>query len=104
LRYAAAMVLAELSQPLRIAVYVYAAMSAITFVVFGFDKLAAWRGKRRVPEKTLHLLSFLGGWPGALVAMPVFRHKRRKGSFVAIVTLIVFVHVAFIAAIVFRAR
>jgi uncharacterized membrane protein YsdA (DUF1294 family) len=97
------MALAELSQPQRIAVYLYAAMSAITFVVFGFDKLAAWRGKRRVPEKTLYLLSLLGGWPGALLAMPVFRHKRRKGSFVAIVVLIVLVHVAAIAALVLRA-
>ena len=97
------MVLAELSQPQRIVVYLYAAMSAITFVVFGFDKLAAWRGKRRVPENTLHLLSFLGGWPGTLVAMPVFRHKRRKRSFVAIVVLIVLAHVAVFAALVLRA-
>jgi uncharacterized membrane protein YsdA (DUF1294 family) len=97
------MVLAELSQPQRIALYLYAAMSAITFVAFGFDKLAAWRGKRRVPEKTLHLLSLLGGWPGALLAMPVFRHKRRKGSFVTIVVLIVLVHVAVMCAIVLRA-
>jgi uncharacterized membrane protein YsdA (DUF1294 family) len=103
LRYAAAMVLAELSQPQRIAVYLYAAMSAITFVVFGFDKLAAWRGQRRVPEKTLHLLSLFGGWPGALLAMPMFRHKRRKGSFVAIVVLIVLVHAAVIGALVLRA-
>jgi uncharacterized membrane protein YsdA (DUF1294 family) len=96
------MVLAELSQPHRIAVYLYAAMSGITFVVFGFDKLAAWRGRLRVPENTLHLLSLFGGWPGALLAMPVFRHKRRKGSFVAIVVLIVLVHVAVIAAITMR--
>ena len=83
------MVLAELSQPLRIAVYVYAAMSAITFVVFGFDKLAAWRGKRRVPEKTLHLLSFLGGWPGALLAQRRLRHKCSKGSYQFVFWLIV---------------
>jgi uncharacterized membrane protein YsdA (DUF1294 family) len=88
-----ALALAELSQPQRIAVYLYAAMSVITFVAFGFDKLAAWRGKRRVSENTLHLLSLFGGWPGALLAMPIFHHKRRKRSFVAIVVLIVLVHV-----------
>ena len=96
------MVLAEISQPQWIVVYLYAAMSAITFIAFGLDKLAAWRGKRRVPENTLHALSLLGGWPGALLAMPVFRHKRRKGSFVTIVVLIVLVHVAAIGAIILR--
>ena len=45
---------------------------------------------------------FLAARPGALLAMPVFRNKRRKGSFVAIVVLIVLVHVVVIAAIVLR--
>ena len=87
------MVLSELSQPQRTGLYVYAAMSVITFIVFGFDKLAARRGKRRVPENTLHLLSLLGGWPGALVAMQVFKHKRRKRSFVVVAWLIATGHV-----------
>lgn len=96
-RYAAAMVLAELLQGQRIAVYFYVAMSAITFIVFGFDKLAAQRSRRRVPEKTLHLLSLLGGWPGALIAMQVLRHKRQKWSFAVVVWMIAVGHSIFIA-------
>ena len=63
-------------------------ISLTTFVVYGWDKRQAIRQSRRVPEKTLHLLSALGGWPGALMAQQVFRHKNRKPSFQAVFWLI----------------
>ncbi|SDC14046.1 Uncharacterized membrane protein YsdA, DUF1294 family [Sanguibacter gelidistatuariae] len=64
--------------------WVYAAMSLLTFVVYAKDKAAA-RGRRwRTPESTLHLLSLLGGWPGALLAQQVLRHKTIKVSFRAV--------------------
>jgi uncharacterized membrane protein YsdA (DUF1294 family) len=59
----------------------YALLSAATFVVYGLDKRAAENGRRRTPEATLHILSLAGGWPGALVARAVFRHKTRKQPF-----------------------
>jgi uncharacterized membrane protein YsdA (DUF1294 family) len=71
---------------------VYAVMSAATFVAYAVDKSAARRTRRRVSEKTLHLLALLGGWPGALLAMPVFRHKRRKTPFVAVLWSIALAH------------
>lgn len=43
--------------------------------------MIAGRGYRRVPESHLHLLSLAGGWPGALIAQPVFRHKTIKQPF-----------------------
>lgn len=61
--------------------WVYLGISAATFLVYAFDKYAAIRGRRRMPENTLHLLSLAGGWPGALVAQRVFRHKSSKTSF-----------------------
>lgn len=60
---------------------VYAAMSLLTAITYGWDKLCAKRGWSRVPEMRLHLLAFLCGWPGALVAQQVFRHKSSKKSF-----------------------
>ena len=32
-------------------------------------------------EDTLHLLGLVGGWPGALIARQLFRHKSTKQSF-----------------------
>jgi uncharacterized membrane protein YsdA (DUF1294 family) len=60
---------------------VYAVLSVVSFVAYGWDKHAAVSGGWRTPERTLHLLSLAGGWPGALVAQTVFRHKTRKRSF-----------------------
>lgn len=59
----------------------YGAASMVTFVVYAADKAAAMRNGSRVPERTLHLLSLAGGWPGALVAQQVLRHKSSKREF-----------------------
>lgn len=56
-------------------------MSAMAFVMYGLDKWAAKRNARRTPENTLQLCALLGGWPGALLAQQVFRHKSSKRSF-----------------------
>jgi uncharacterized membrane protein YsdA (DUF1294 family) len=57
------------------------ALSAWTFVLFAFDKWRAGRGGRRVSEAALCWASALGGWPGGLLGMVIFRHKSAKGSF-----------------------
>ena len=73
---------------------VYGVASAVTFAVYAFDKRRAARGGRRVPERTLHLLEALGGWPGALAASAVFRHKTQKVGFRVVRGLVVAVHLA----------
>ena len=60
---------------------VYVVMSCIAFAAIGCDKAAASRQHRRIPENRLHLLSFAGGWPGALLAHRLFRHKTQKRAF-----------------------
>ena len=56
--------------------------SAWAFLLFGFDKWRAGQtGRRRVAESSLWLVSALGGWPGGLLGIVVFRHKSSKPSF-----------------------
>jgi uncharacterized membrane protein YsdA (DUF1294 family) len=57
------------------------AASAWTFILFGLDKWQAGRNGGRIAEATLCWCSALGGWPGGLLGMLVFRHKSAKGSF-----------------------
>ncbi|TFC80391.1 DUF1294 domain-containing protein [Cryobacterium cheniae] len=59
----------------------YLALSLACFVVYAVDKSAAVAARWRVPENTLLLLGFAGGWPGAIVAQQVLRHKTKKASF-----------------------
>lgn len=60
---------------------VYGVMSAIAFLAYAIDKSAAQNGRWRTPENTLHAFALFGGWPGALLAQGVFRHKSRKAEF-----------------------
>jgi uncharacterized membrane protein YsdA (DUF1294 family) len=57
------------------------ALNLITLIVYYLDKSAAKNNSWRTPEKTLHILALLGGWPGALLAQRLFRHKSKKTSF-----------------------
>ncbi|WP_425916171.1 DUF1294 domain-containing protein [Acinetobacter sp. TSRC1-2] len=56
-------------------------INALTYWMYGQDKEAALLGNRRVPEQTLHILSFLGGWPTAWLAQEKLRHKTQKQPF-----------------------
>lgn len=61
------------------ACYLGASMAA--GAAYALDKSAAQEGRWRTRESTLHLLALLGGWPGALVAQKLLRHKSRKRRF-----------------------
>lgn len=60
---------------------VYIAMSLITYFFYYVDKTAAQKGEWRTKESTLHLLALFGGWPGALAAQQMLRHKSIKKPF-----------------------
>jgi uncharacterized membrane protein YsdA (DUF1294 family)/cold shock CspA family protein len=69
-------------KPLVLELYIW--LSLVTFLAYALDKFAAINGRRRTPEKSLHLLGVTGGWPGALLAQQLLRHKCSKASFVAV--------------------
>ena len=58
-----------------------AIMSVLTVILYRYDKRAAEQGGQRIPNTTLHLASLLGGWPGALIARPLLRHKLNQKRF-----------------------
>lgn len=64
-----------------ILLYYEIVLSAITFLVYAYDKNAARQGRWRISERTLLLLSASGGCWGALAAMQLLRHKTRKLRF-----------------------
>ena len=59
----------------------YIVLGVITYAMYAKDKAAAQSGDWRTPESTLHLLSALGGWVGAMVAQTYLRHKSQKAEF-----------------------
>lgn len=85
--------LLRLGAVLPLAIYVVA--SLLTFVLYWRDKHSALKDRWRTPETTLHFFELVGGWPGALVAQQVFRHKTRKLNYQLAFWLIVVLHQAF---------
>ncbi len=59
----------------------YLLASAMTYIAYARDKSAAKTGKWRTKEVTLQLFSLFGGWPGAILAQGLLRHKSRKLRF-----------------------
>ena len=70
----------------------YGGMSLLAYAAYAVDKAAARRRRHRVPERTLHLLALLGGWPGALLAQRRLRHKTGKPRFLRVYWLTVLLH------------
>ena len=58
-----------------------ALMNGLSYWLYAQDKEAAQLGNRRVPEQTLHVVAFLGGWPAAWLAQQKLRHKTQKQPF-----------------------
>lgn len=59
----------------------YYAASIIAFFIYWNDKSAARKGRWRTRESYLLLCGLIGGWPGALIAQQLFRHKSSKTEF-----------------------
>ena len=74
-------------------------MSVACFVAYGWDKRQATNGGRRVSERTLHLMAFLGGWPGAMLGQRQYRHKTQKMSFRIVFWIVVVLHVGIVGAV-----
>lgn len=79
----------------RLPALAYLLASVVAFALYARDKHQARNEGWRTPEKVLHAVELLGGWPGALLAQQAFRHKTRKVSFQSVFWLIVLLHELF---------
>lgn len=72
-------------------------MSALAFILFGWDKHLARHRLRRIPEAALLGCAVLGGSAGALAGMLLFHHKTRKPAFRLWIPLALLLHIAVLA-------
>lgn len=78
----------------------------IVINIFGFfimwlDKRKAKKGAWRIPEKTLFIITALGGGIGTIAGMYTFRHKTQKIQFVIGVPFITILEIVTIIYFVF---
>ena len=71
-------------------------INVMTYWFYAQDKEAAQLNQRRVPENTLHILAFLGGWPAAWLAQQRLRHKTQKQPFRKIYFCTIFLNILLI--------
>ena len=59
----------------------FAALSVIGFAMMAADKRKAVRAKRRISEKALFTIAWLGGSLGVYLGIFAFRHKTKHKKF-----------------------
>ncbi len=68
-------------------------VNVLAMVICCIDKTNAKRGKRRIPEKSLFLLCFLGGGPLMYLTMNLIRHKTLHKRFMIGIPLILILQI-----------
>jgi len=80
-----------------LAIYVLI-LSLLALFLMGMDKSRSkCRGASRVPERTFFLIALLGGSPGAIWGMLLFRHKTRHWYFMLGLPGILILQIALLA-------
>lgn len=75
-------------------------INAAGLIGMGLDKfLSRSSSPKRFPEVVLYVVALLGGVPGILVGMHVFKHKSRKASFQFVLLLILVAQVVVLRAV-----
>lgn len=60
---------------------IIAAVEILSAALFCYDKRAAVKHRRRVPEAVLHLMELVGGVFVVVPLMYIIRHKNRKFAY-----------------------
>jgi uncharacterized membrane protein YsdA (DUF1294 family) len=69
------------------------AVSLFAYILYSTDKSRAQRGGWRIKETNLHIITLIGGWPGALLAQQRLRHKSAKKEFIYTMWVMIFLNI-----------
>lgn len=85
------------------AALIYVAIGIVSVMVTVYDKVAAKKKKRRIPEQVLFFWAGIGGALPMLLTMKIINHKTRHKRFMLGLPAIIIVHTVlaiFLAAII----
>ena len=77
-------------------------INLIGFFIMWLDKRKAKKGAWRIPEKTLFIITAIGGGIGTTAGMYAFRHKTQKVQFVIGFPLITVLEIITILYFIFK--
>lgn len=77
-------------------------INAIGFATMALDKFKAQKGYWRTPEKTIFVITLLGGGIGTISGMYTFRHKTKKLKFTVGLPTILISEIAIIIYLLYK--
>lgn len=77
-------------------------INLIGFFIMWLDKRKAKKGNWRIPEKTLFIITALGGGIGTIAGMYTFRHKTQKLNFVIGFPVITILEIILVLHLIFK--
>lgn len=83
-------------------IVLYLIINIIGLLIMLIDKKKAINSKWRIPEKTIFIVTMLGGGIGTIIGMYKFRHKTKKLKFTIGLPVITLSEIALIIWIVSR--
>lgn len=84
----------HLSSSIPFVLAIFFGVNLASIMSMGLDKSLARSSSLRIPEVVLYLQALVGGAPGILLGIHIFKHKTRKASFQFVLLLIVTAQVA----------
>jgi uncharacterized membrane protein YsdA (DUF1294 family) len=81
----------------NIAILYLTIMNIVGLFAMGIDKAKAKKRAWRIPERTLFLISLLGGSAGTWLGMYLFRHKTKHWYFVVGIPAILILQLGLVA-------
>ena len=84
---------------LKIILIYLAVISLVSVITTAWDKFCAKRNMWRVPEKTLIIMSILGGSVAMYITMKMIRHKTKHPKFMVGIPVIIILQIAAVAAV-----